>query len=54
MVVNLAFSPDGRFLAGACLDGTVRVWDVHEDGAPRVLRGHSGHVNAVALSPDGK
>jgi WD40 repeat protein len=30
------------------------VWDLRTRRAPRVLRGHSGPVNAVAFFPDGR
>ena len=54
-VNGVAFSPDGKMLASANDDGTVRLWNVinHQPlGAP--LKGHSGSVHSVAFSPDGK
>jgi WD40 repeat protein len=53
-IKGLAFSPDGRRLASAGWDRTVRVWDADGAGPPLVLRGHQEPVLAVAFSPDGR
>jgi WD40 repeat protein len=54
-VRSLAASGDGRYVATASDDATVRVWDVVKGGPSRLtLRGHAGQVWAVAFSPDGK
>jgi WD40 repeat protein len=50
----VAFSRDGRRLASAGADGTVRVWDRQTGEALRTLRGHEGAVLAVAFSPEGR
>ena len=53
-VVGLDFSPDGRWLATASYDKTVRVWNTASKSPPHILRGHEQGVNAVAISPEGK
>ena len=53
-VESVSFSPDGRFLVSASMDGTMRVWNVNTGECVKLLVGHSGWVNSACFSPDGK
>jgi WD40 repeat protein len=53
-VLTVRFAPDGRRLASAGYDRTVRVWDADTGGALAVLTGHGETVDGVAFSKDGR
>ena len=53
MVDCLAFSPDGKALAGGSYDHMIHLWEV-DTGKKLRSFSHAGGVLAVAFSPDGK
>ncbi len=52
-VVNkVAFSPDGKMIATASNDNSVRLWDAQTGSPLKTLSGHQGRVTHIAFSPD--
>ncbi|KAJ4161664.1 uncharacterized protein LMH87_007690 [Akanthomyces muscarius] len=49
-----ALSRDGKRLASASGDNTIRLWDVAKGTAQRTLKGHTDWVTALAFSRNGK
>lgn len=53
LVGEVAVSPDGRIVATASNDKSVRIWDATSSQEPVVLK-HHDLVSAIAFSPDGR
>ncbi|QDV42330.1 Lipoprotein LpqB [Stieleria neptunia] len=53
-VDSFAFSPDGRVLASASDDRTIRVWNVADGSLRHVIYAHQSKIESIAFSPDGK
>ncbi len=52
-LTEVAFSPDGKQLAGATKEPSVVLWDA-ASGTKKMLHGHTSRVHGVAYHPDGK
>jgi WD40 repeat protein/tRNA A-37 threonylcarbamoyl transferase component Bud32 len=53
-VTRIVYSPDGRRLASASRDRSVRVWDATTGEQLLTLSGHASVVSGLAYSPDGR
>jgi WD40 repeat protein len=50
----VAFSPDGRLLAGGSRSGNLKIWQVASGQALATVNAHQGSVYGLAFSPDGR
>src|SRR4029077_5503947 len=58
----LAVTPDGRYAisgagdydGGQLHDPTIRMWELEAGSMVRVFEGHSGLIDDISVSPDGK
>lgn len=53
-VSQVALSRDGRLLASAGTDNTIKIWDLSARRELRTLSGHTSSLNSLAFSPDGR
>lgn len=58
-IVDITFSPNGRYLAAASLDGRVTIWDLKISETdptyqPLLLEDHEGWATSVCFTPDEK
>ena len=54
VIHDLAYAPDGNTLVSCAGDGTVKAWDVATGNVQRAFAGHTGRVEAVAFTRDGR
>ncbi len=56
VVKSISFSPDGKMLASANSDGTIKLWNLDGDELHELqtFRGHRAEINKVNFSSDGR
>lgn len=53
-VSTASYSPDGKWILTASVDGTARIWDAEGKTKPIVLSGHTDAIRMASWSHDGK
>lgn len=53
-MTSVAFAPDGKILASASRDQSLRIWDVDSGRQRWSIKQASDHVECIVFSADGK
>lgn len=53
-VYEIAFSPDGKYLASGSEDETIKLWNVKTAQLIKTFEGHTSYISSIIFSPDGK
>jgi WD40 repeat protein len=52
-MTSAAISPDGKLMAGGCLDGRIKMWDLEDGRRLRQMQDGPGVAHALAFTRDG-
>jgi WD40 repeat protein len=53
-ITTIALSPDGKILATAARDFTIKLWELPEGKLLRTLKGHTRNILRLQFTPDGE
>ena len=53
-ISQIKYSPDGKLIASAGWDNSIKLWDAENGKLMATLTGHTDGVNSIAFSPDGQ
>jgi WD40 repeat protein len=53
-VTDVVFSREGKLIASAASDNTIKIWDAATQRELRTLTGHTANIESMDFSPDGK
>lgn len=53
-ISSVKLSPDGKWIASASADCTIKIWDSSTGRLEHTLQGHLAGINTIAWSPDSK
>lgn len=53
-VSDVDVSPDGRWIASAGIDGTIKLWEADSSKNYQTLTGHKGGVSCLSITPNGR
>jgi len=54
VITDVAFSPDGKWLASSSGDETIKIWDIGSGECKFTLQGHTEIIEDICFSPTGK
>ena len=54
IIKSISFSPDGKTIASACIDGTVKIWDAATGIPNKILRSENVSASCAQFSHNGK